>query len=526
MSLRKTLFGAALAAPLALAGCGEDATFQLQLLHADCRGQKEALSGNEELIIRVTGDGMSAIEVKARASAGSVDLPEVPFGSNRIVSVEAFTNQGLDLVAYGESAPFEVKKDSTPPVTVVVQRVNEFTQSANSSNECTTMSTSRAGHTAVLLQDGRVLLAGGYSSIDTVGRGSGFRVSAEIYDPISGTFTEVAKPCDGEVCLEAGHATGTLLPDGRVLIAGGQVEGGGSSNVAMVYDPAADSWKHVEMLAARHGHTAHLMGGKVLLVGGRDPTGEGTPVLKSTEFFDPRQNRFFTGPEIPAVDGVSDPGRAFHVGATINSTNAVIAGGIDGADGPVASMVFFSTDRSGANFEAHRGPMQLADPTLLSAGGLVNGRLIVAGGTGGFAGASVDARPVAGSATKVSEWFEPSLAASTQGEFELNEARYGACSVQMDDDRLLILGGVASNGSPTDTAEVISWNGNTGAPERNYIGKGRTAGESRMTTKREWATCTRLDDGRILVAGGNTVSGVTPSAETMIIPRLPSANGR
>jgi hypothetical protein len=87
------------------------------------------------------------------------------------------------------------------------------------------MTTGRALHTATLLPDGNVLMAGTYLF------GGGSVTSAELYDPVAGAFTPV-----GTMATTRSNHSATLLPDGKVLIAGGSTFGRSTSLVER-YDP-------------------------------------------------------------------------------------------------------------------------------------------------------------------------------------------------------------------------------------------------------------------------------------------------
>jgi len=160
--------------------------------------------------------------------------------------------------------------------------------------------TGRAQHTATLLKSGKVLLVGGWGASSTTG--STTLSSAELYDPVAGTFSAT-----GPLATARNDHTASLLSDGRVLIVGGwtgSVTAGGTySGTAVaaseVYDPAMGKFTTTGPLAtgrARHAAVT-LSDGKILIVGGsnsRDPSNQATEPtpLASAELYDPVAGSF------------------------------------------------------------------------------------------------------------------------------------------------------------------------------------------------------------------------------------------
>src|SRR5438093_9082629 len=142
----------------------------------------------------------------------------------------------------------------------------------------------RAEHTATLLPNGTVLIAGGK---DVAGQPL---TSAEIYNPVTGVYTVVSSPPPTPV---SGH-TATGLNDGTVLLAGGTGDGGLPVNAAVLYDPATDTFAALDPLSTpRARHTATLLrDGKVLIAGGTD----GPNALASLEVYDPPTRPFSLAP--------------------------------------------------------------------------------------------------------------------------------------------------------------------------------------------------------------------------------------
>ncbi len=263
-----------------------EARYEVRLLTGSCMGTPP-LEGVHYLRFRLTGEGLAPVERYVPVERGAEGVPDVPAGRGRVLEVRGYTalpGAGGRVVSVGRSHPFDVPEsagDGRPMVPVALRRVGEYASPGNAQDGCLQLGTPRAGHTATLLADGRVLLAGGYE-LDLNGARTVLS-STELFDPATGTLEPLpALEVQGRSAPRAFH-TATRLPDGKVFLAGGEMdspEGLTPLSQALLLDVTERTYAEVEMSMARSHHAAALdEGGRVLLVGGGRRVGQwrGTP---------------------------------------------------------------------------------------------------------------------------------------------------------------------------------------------------------------------------------------------------------
>lgn len=340
----------------------------------------------------------------------------------------------------------------------------------------------RGLHTATLLPNNKVLVAYGSNS-SSYAQAVGYvgLSSVELYDPGTGTFTEIVGE-DGAGTY--GH-TATLLPNGNVLLAGGFLNsmwdygGSTSSNGASLYDSATGVFSATgNMTAFRAGHTATLLAnGKVLIAGGadQDPTGSG---LASAELYDPSTGTF-------TQTGSMTAGRFMHTATQLQNGKVLIVGGaLTSTSNPLATAEIY--DPAAGTFTA-TGAMATAreqhTATLLA-----DGRALIVGG----------GSPVSGSnfqATATAEIYDPSTGSfSVTGSMAASRTFHTA--TLLPNGTVLVAGGGAEN----STAEIYD-------PATSSFSI--TGG---MEVGRSGHTATLLPNGNVLVAGGGLFVGLA-SAE-------------
>ena len=225
------------------------------------------------------------------------------------------------------------------------------------------MTSARSGHSAILLQDGRVLIAGGMV------KNGQFLKTAEVYDPRNSSFTPT-----GEMSFNRVGMASAILKDGRVLLAGGWAPGR-PTDVAELYDPRTGKFTTVEKLSvARARPTATLLNdGRVLIAGGGSGDRQG---LRSSEIFDPATGRFLPTGEMHV-------GRIAHSADLLADGRVLVAGGMDDR-GQVTTSCELYDPKSGKFSSA--ASMKEARYKHTS-GMLPDGRVLIAGGSSARDGA-------------------------------------------------------------------------------------------------------------------------------------------
>jgi len=276
-----------------------------------------------------------------------------PMNVARWLHTATLLNDGTILIAGGSDSS---NKETLDTAEIYNPATSTFTLLSN------TLNTARIGHTATLLANGRVLIVGGDDPA------LGLIADAELYDPPTQTFIDL-----GDTLVPRFRHSATILQNGQVLIAGGETDPtpGGAYNTAELFDPISQTFTlvSVPMTASREGHSAVLMNnGRVLITGGNDP---GAGPLNSAELYDPTSDIFI------AVTGTMTTPRISPAMTLLNGGQVLIVGGASGPGGPAlastenynpANQLFTAAGSMASVRESHTDTL-LNDGTILITGG-------------------------------------------------------------------------------------------------------------------------------------------------------------
>ena len=328
----------------------------------------------------------------------------------------------------------------------------------------------RESHTATLLPGGKVLVAGGFD-VRT------YFVSAELYDTATGIWTATGSLATAR----AGH-TATLLPNGKVLVAGGFNPTSGNIASAELYDPASGTWTATGNLVNTHVlHTATLLpNGKVLVTGGLDT------IPSSAELYDPASGTWTaTGDLIIARNG--------HTATLLPNGKVLAAGGNNNISSSLGAAELYDpaagTWRGTGSFVTAR-----YDHTATL---LPNGKVLVAAGTNSTSSTIT---------TLASAELYDTASGTWAATGSLATARAGHTATLLPNGKVLAAGGADGDSSPFASAELYDSTSGTWTVTGGLNGA------------RAFHTATLLPNGKVLVAGGSDGRGGLATAELYVAP--------
>lgn len=357
------------------------------------------------------------------------------------------------------------------------------------------MGAARYGHSATLLPNGQVLVAGGSYNDPALHN----LASAELFNPADGSWTFTW----AMGAVRSNH-TATPLPDGRVLVAGGWSDTGILAS-AEFYNPATGWTNTASMGAARRGHTATLLpDGRVLVAGGE--------YLANAELYDPDANG---GAGAWTPTGNMTTNRTGHTATLLPSGQVLVAGGlswfpypgggghaVDIADADLydpASGTWSSTGPMGSGRDRHTA-------TLLSNSW---GQVLITGGWSGFYNSTL-----ASAEFYMQSWFAFAPTGS------LATARSNHTATLLPSGKVLAAGGYiyAPSSIPytwLSSAELYY--------QPLYQTTGTWSPTGSMATGRTSHTATLLPNGKVLAAGGvYAVNGATTASAELYEPEPPA----
>jgi hypothetical protein len=455
--------------------------------------------------VRVTlFDGAGAVLASTTKSAleagGGVDLVDIAAGSGRTVVFEGLNAEEPPAVVWrAEASGVATGAGDLVRVPLYATRIGAETLICARQNRGT------FGHTATLLADGRVLVAGGFSALSVTGScGANCQLvtataRAEAYDPTRGTFAVLPSM----TAQRALHAA-TLLADGRVLIAGGTSSGrlaalapslrdavvgadggvGGATGSAFaeLYEPAANRWSAVPLDSTLGSQPSLVspaivaIGSGAVIAGGQDSSGAASAA-----------RYLFTSAGTIALGLPMIVARSEFSLARVATDGGETLVAVGGTDSPAAADIEWSFVDADGTPDAG-APLDASIPELL------HGAASVAESTRlfDFVGGTVASLPTAALALAFRLNFPDTPGAAPRVlDAGLSAARAFTSAARIPDGGLLVSGGV----SDTTLAPLASMDALFGALETPPA----------LVRARFCHTATSLSDGTVLFVGGLAV---------------------
>ncbi len=316
----------------------------------------------------------------------------------------------------------------------------------------------RSSHTATLLRNGKILVAGGFNAVVNP-------VESELFDPSTNKWT-----ISGSLHQDRYFHTATLLNNGQVLVVGGYANSGQTLKSAELYDPATGKWTDTGSLTTgRTFHTATLLpNGKVLVTGGYYRVND--TELSSTEIYDPATGKWTT-------TGKLKVSRSKHSTTLLADGRVLITGGYNLTQGYLSSSELYNPV---TGLWTQTGSLNTARKQN-SATLLPNGKVFIAAGYNKNAqGGDVYLNST--------ELYDPASGQWTQ-QADLATARIFHTTSLLPNGILVVIGGMNLTG---DLASLELYDPHQGA----------FLAANPLRSARSHHTATLLPNGKVLVAGG------------------------
>ncbi len=493
------------------------------------------------LRFRVDGPGVlvGPLEFPFRDHTGLID--KIPAGKDRKITVEGLGPE-KNAVSRGRTGPLEINAD-TSKIELYIGRLNTFSYAPGQNHQ--SLKIPRVFHSATLLSDGSVLVCGGTSSPWHPEQDQALPPaikSAELIDGNAMTFKLAGEMSYGRL----GH-TASLLPSGNILIAGGsslqtstqdaglpkdangiddsnKIDQGlddlGSADAGPAdlsrsasdgFNPASkdagifagnlltgvvspievyqeDDGRFIKgenLISPRVWHQAAQINDGVFIIGG---SGFGEKAMSQVEYY--RKGTLETKP------GLLTGRRAFSL-TVLKDGTLLVAGGID-ENGQVLDSI---------EMLAPGSPSWRKDPSLkLKMARAYHTATLLQDGTVLFVGGLTN--DIEKNATSTSERLDPK-ARTTRMEKQLKIARWAHTATQLEDGRVLVVGGFTGNhnGPPSNTVDEILFLDGEMVQVKQL---------PPMSEARAGHTATLLKSGMLLIIGGLTQSGPSQTAEVFI----------
>jgi hypothetical protein len=350
--------------------------------------------------------------------------------------------------------------------------------------EGATLSLPRAHHTATVMQDGRVLIAGGTRNPDE------HLNDTEILDPASGTIT-ISAPL-----LTPRHDfTATALLDGRVLVVGGYNARDGWLDDAEIYDPETDSWSSAPPIFPHgvHHSATRLQDGRVLVVGGCIGSGVCT---EKTEIFDPAMDAWIETAPLETE-------RASQAAVLLKDGRVLLVGGDNGSGDPGLGDALLYDAVTDTWMPTTEMTQQRIFPQVAL---LKDGRVLAAGG------ANIDSSALALRSTEI---YDPAADAWIAAA-PMTQPRYAFALQALPGGQVIAVGGTRTYGSFQDAGSFI------GEIELYNLEEDRWYVAASLPQPEAFIAAVLLPDSRLWITGGQSGQNAAIFwADTWLIEAFP-----